>query len=323
MKKLIDTLFFIFLIICCSFAFGKESKTKDMEVYLKDLISSRIKINGYNYQQIVYQKVCPYMRGLKDIESAQKINGDIRQKILQEVVKIYDKAFDFSVDHSLIFCVYNYYSATKLKNPSEFFKIALKIVSPKKLRLLKDKFNTCDRVDKEGNGDGVNIPLKKTSYLIPKKQYQIMSPSLRLRYIKEIKKAFLHFEIDIKNQRQQKKTAWLNFLNFFIPPAFSAVVFSEPCLIGGNLNETVFSEYLKRDICPSRDNHCDGSENKFECGFIFNHKCIPIDPNDSISERCYNASKNTPIDRKDYIVARDKPFHYFCHSRLERESCLF
>ncbi len=315
MKRSLGTLLFLFLIICCSFVFGKEAKTKDMEVYLEDLMSSRTRINANNYQQIVYQKVCPYMRALQNIEPIQKNNKKTRQHILQEVVKIYDKAFDFSGDHHLMYCVYNYYSATKSKNPIEFFKIAQKIVSPEKLRILKDRWKTCDKEEKKGNGGGANILFKKqSSYLIPKEQYKQMSSSLRLSYIKKIKKAFLHFEMNIRNKRKQKKkTAWFNFLNFFIKPAFAQS--TRTCLIGGKIRNKIFSSRRNKYVCPVRGNSCGGSESNFKCGFVFNNKCIPIKPVRSLSERCYKASENEPINPRDYEMYQseiDNTINNFC-----------
>ena len=177
----------LFLSISSPVIFAQSATPKPLSFYLEDLVSASKDMNGYNYQRTVYQKVCPYMEILQQIEQTQKINPKTRRHFLAEVVKIYDKVFDFSGNHHLMYCVYHYYSPTK--SSKEFFEIAERIVSPSKLSFLKDRYETCDQEEKEGNGDGANILSKKeSSYFIPKEQYQKMSASLRLSYIKKTKK---------------------------------------------------------------------------------------------------------------------------------------
>ena len=325
-SKPLRGLLIIFLSLSSSFAFAQESKIKDLQFYLKDLVSVRKKISGYNYQHSVYNKVCPYMKSLQQIESKEQINPTTRKKILKEVVKIYDKAYDFSGDHNLMYCVYHYY--TPKKSPKEFFEIAEELVSPSKLSFFKDRWRTCEKEEREGNGDGFNISSKKESapsskkkstlqskkkpslsskknLFLSKEQYQSLSPALRLSYIKKIKKAFLDFELSMKNQWQpkKKKTAWLNSLNFFIKPALSdSYKTGEPekCLIGGYVRDVV--EESGKKVCPTDGRGCgEGGDQNFRCGLIFKEACIPIESADSISEtadtiskRCYEASKNEP-----------------------------
>ena len=123
-----NLLFYICLSLFSPFATAQQSATRPLPFYLTNLISAGKNINSFNYEKVVYQKICPYMESLQLIESKQKINQTTRKQILEEVVQIYDKALNFSSEHYLMYCLYNYYSSTKSSN--EIWTITQKILSP-------------------------------------------------------------------------------------------------------------------------------------------------------------------------------------------------
>ena len=306
---------------------AQSAKANDrLQFYLTDLRSATAQIHYHNYEEVVYQKVCPYMENLHSMERAQKINPSLRQKILNEVVRIYDKAFDFSGEHYLMYCIYNYYKSTNKAN--EIFQITQRFLSPKKQKKFKRMWKICDQEEREGNGDShptvsAKKSLNKHSYLLPKEDYKNLTLAFRLNYIKKIKRAFLKFEVDTRKSALEHKTASL--LNFFI--ARSLASSQGQCLIGGKMRSLVYSQRLRRTVCPVYGNSCDGSKNNFQCGPVFSSKCIPINPVRSISERCYKSSQNEPLPLKNYEKYKsdfDNTIKQYCRGkRAKRVGCIY
>ena len=339
---------FIYITFLCCFAisghlcFAQKTATQNsLHFYLTDLISAGSDIQNHNYEEVIYQKVCPYMDGLHSMElnqtgSAHPARGAVsiatRQKLLEEVVQVYGRVFDFSDEHYLMYCIYNYYKSKKTGN--EIFKITQQVLSNKKQKQFKGMWEICDREEKTGNGDNPQISAKNPPidhpYLLPTENYKNMSSSLRLSYIKKIKKAFLQLELNQTGSRQAKSSqmenliAFLKLSSFFIEPSFAQ--FQGRCLIGGNMRPLTYSKRLKRKVCPIYGNSCGGSKNNFKCGPIFNNKCIPINPVRSMSQRCYQASQKEPVnpeDYKEYKSFADNVIKQYCIGRrAKRAGCI-
>ncbi len=273
-----------------------------LDFYLNDLQKARKNMHYGNYEKVVYQKVCPYLESLS--EHTQKLDRVKKQKILEEAVRIYDKALDFSKEHYLMYCLYNYYEAT---GADEIFQISKRLLSEKKQKQFQDMWAICDREEKEGNGDQVKSSTKKykKSYLLPEKDYKNMSSASQLGYIKKVKKTFLQLEKTAKKTLssaiEQKDRALLKFLNFFfIEYSRADLEVEDKCLIGGRIRELVYSNAHRRMVCPTYGNRCEGVKNSFQCGPVFNNQCIPNNPARTISQRCYEASLNKPVKPKEY-----------------------
>ncbi len=271
---------------------------KKPDFYITDLKTSRQSLNYNNYENTVYQKICHYMKELKSLESKNKISQTNRKKFLKEVVKIYDKVLDFSGEHFIMYCVYNYYESAE---PTEILNLSKKILSKKKQKKFKRMLKLCDKEQKTGNGDNSKKFQAKIIWkpvqLLSSSDYSSFSPSSRENYIKKIKQSYLQFERNVDEGLfpLQAKTTIFNFL---IPSALAST--SGKCLIGGVIRDTAYSSKLKRKVCPVYGRNCENRENTFQCGVVFNNKCISINPVRSLSKRCYQASQGTSINPADY-----------------------
>ncbi len=288
-----------------SFANQKPPPTKDkFDFHINDLTNASENINRNNYEKIIYQKVCPYMKHLKSLEAKDQINQEKRKHFLETVVKVYDEALNLSSEYYLMSCLYNYYNSAE---PSELMDINKKLLSKENQQKIKELLELYDREEKEGNGDDpqdfiYSTEVKsKTSLLLPLKDYEKLSDQAQLTYIQKIKAYYLQFEESVINDLpiQPESTAQLPMFNFFIITA-SADNFKGKCLIGGVVRSTVYSRRLKRQACPIFGRGCNGSPNNFKCGIIFNNKCISINPVKSISKRCYEAAKDEPVNKAQY-----------------------
>ncbi len=314
-------LFFLLFSIGTSVAVTKNKSTKDpdpqellsrkptkMLTNLNDYSSSLMELkktmNQGNYKTIVYEKVCPYMEALKTFDSKDKINQKKRKQFLEEVVKIYGKVFDFPFEYSVMYCVYNYY---KSPNPPEILEIVKKLLPEKKQKEFTGLLKVCDQEEREGNGDNPkNVPYEQTSrsqtpsLLLSSQNYQSLSASDRLSYIKKLKMYYLQFELDVQKELslQLGRINSLLLFDFLISQAVAS--FKGKCLIGGVVRKTYYSKRLKRRICSVWRRQCDGRSDTFQCGQIFGNECININPTRSISNRCYEASKNKAMSPKDY-----------------------
>ena len=298
--------------------------------YLKELQKARQNIRYENYEQVVYQKICPYLKDIKSMElKNQELDQNTRIKIVTEAVKIYNKALDFSEEHYLMYCLYNYYENA---HSDEVFRISKKFLPLKKQKQFKDMWALCDRETKEGNGDQVNTPLEQPYLLLPEENYKAMSEGLQLSYIKKVKKAFFNLENTATNpvlSAEQKTGSFLKFLNFFFikySQADLGVELKDKCLIGGQIRDRIYSHKLRRTVCPTKNNTCGEAKNSFKCGPIFNNKCIAYHPVGTISKRCYKASINKPISPEDYKKYKshfDKIVTEYCTGRRTRlASCI-
>ena len=305
------------------------SGSSRLNVYLTDLNLAVQNIQENNYEQVVYQKVCPYMNKLQLLEQQQKIHPQIRQKFLELVVNVYGRAFDFSQEHYLMYCLYNYYKSSK--PPEDILRISQQILSHKKQTQFISMWKICDKEEKQGNGDNHTVSAKNTSnknsYLLSKEDYANISPDFRLSYIQKIKKAFLDFELN-QTARQvvsfEKRANFKAFLfDFFVVSALA----QSQCLIGGKMRPLVYSKRLRRTVCPVYGNSCGGSKNNFQCGVVFSSACIPINPVRSVSERCYKASQNEPLSLKNYAKYKsyfDNVINNYCVGRkAKRAGCIY
>ncbi len=278
---------------------NQNTTYKNPDFYIRDLIATRKNLNYKNYYITVYQKICPYMKALQSMNAKKQISPQKRVRFIREVVKIYDKVFDFSGEHYVMYCVYNGHKPSEL---NEILSISRTILSRKKQKKITKMLQLCHKEKKEGNGDNPKHLKPKFSWkniqLLPSSNYGNLSSSARHNYIKNVKKSFLHFELAVKDKSPaQKKTALL-FPFFFIAKAQANP--ANQCLIGGVMREKTYNEYLKKVICPTFERECEGRPETFQCGAVFNNKCISRKPATSISDRCYKASENIPISSQDY-----------------------
>ena len=309
-----------------------QRESQRLKGYLTDLNLAVQDIHYNNYEQVVYQKVCPYMDKLQRMEQQQKVPPPTRQKILESVVRIYGKAFDFSQEHYLMYCLYNYYKSKK--PPVEILKISQRVLSVAKQKQFQSMWQICDKEDREGNGDKPIVSANKTPdkrfYLLSKADYESMSPALRLSYIQKTKKAFLDFELSQTDSWQvsslEKEADFKDFLfDLFLVSALAQS--KGRCLIGGKMRPLVYSKRLNRTVCPVYGNNCGGSKNNFQCGVVFSSACIPINPVRSVSERCFQASKNKSLSPKDYAKHKsyvDNVINQYCVGRrAKRAGCMY
>ena len=244
------------------------------------------------------------MEHLKSLEAKDQINREKRKHFLETVVKIYDETLNLSSEYYLMSCLYNYYNSAE---PNELMEINKKLLSKKNQQKIEELLNLYHIENKEGNGDdpqGFTYSTEKksqTSLLLPLEDYKKLSDDTRLTYIQQIKTHYLHFEESVINDLpiQPESTVQLPIFNFLIITA-AADSFKGKCLIGGVVRSTVYSRRLKRRACPIFGRGCNGSNDNFQCGVIFNNKCISINPVRSLSKRCYEAAKNEPVNTDQY-----------------------
>lgn len=327
-----------------------------LDSYIKDLEATENKINRNNYENIIYQKVCPYMAKLKKLEKKSKIDEKDRKSFLKAVVKVYDKAFNFSDEHYLMYCIYNYYQSP---NPKEVLDISATLLSKKKQIQTQRMLKLCHQENKTGNGDSANTftysNKKYASFsfsMLSKEKYRTLSPTAQMNYIQEIKKHYLQFElkaikesaiiiggkrnnssllysiISFKNQNKyisDKNQIGLFFFNLLTP--YAEANWDNKCVIGGVIRTRSYSKKLKRAVCSVWGRSCNGDSNKFKCGDIFNNKCISIHPIKTISQRCYEASKDEPINTANYenykSSIEDVVKNYCVGDRSRYASCRF
>ena len=281
-----------------------NTPNNQLDFHIQDLIDASKSITYNNYENVVYQKICPYIEQLKLSEQKNQINQNKRKHFLEVIATIYDKVLTLSSEYYLISCIYNYYNSA---NPSEWLEISKKLLSKKNQQKIKELLNLYHIEDEEGNGDdpqGFTYSTEKksqTSLLLPLKDYKKLSDYNQLTYIQQIKIHYLQFEESVINDLpiQLENTVQLPIFNFFIIVA-AADSFKGKCLIGGVVRSTVYSSRLKRQACPIFGRGCNGSPDNFKCGTLFNDKCISINPVRSLSNRCYEAAKNEPVNIEEY-----------------------
>ena len=210
----------------------------------------------------------------------------------------------------------------------------------------------CHQENKIGNGDNANTftysNKKYSSFsfnILSKEKYKQLSLSAQLNYIQKIKKYYLQFELDIIKETSVLIGANKNnspfpyftflfenqinlfFLTLLTPYADAKTNWDTKCVIGGVIRTKSDSKKLKRSVCSVWGRSCNGNNNKFKCGDIFNNKCIDIHPFDTISERCYEASKDEPINIENYehfiSSIKDVVEEYCVENRSRYVSCRF
>ena len=337
---------------------NKQTYTNSsLNFYIKDLTTEEKRINRNNYENIIYQKVCLYMEDLKKTEKKSKIDANHRKSFLKSVVKIYDKAFNLSDEHYLMYCIYNYYQSPA---PREILTISSTLLSEKKQKQMQRMLKLCHQENKTGNGDSADtFTYSDQKYpailfnMLSKEKYKQLSLSARLNYIQKIKKYYLQFELDIIKETSVligthkntppfpylifpagslKRYISENKINLFLftlltPYAEAQTNWDNKCVIGGVTRKRSYSKKLKRSVCSVWGRSCDGDSNKFKCGDIFNNKCINIHPVKTISQRCYEASKDEPINTADYehykSSIEDVVKNYCVGDRSRYASCRF
>ena len=120
-----------------------------LDLWVLDLQKEGKRTNFHNHREIVYNKICPLMDQLKNMEEKSRVPGDKRQRFLVSVLRIYDKVLGFSLDHNVVGCLYDYYMSS---SPDELLKLAKDVLSPHNTQLLKNSLKTYEREFKEGSG---------------------------------------------------------------------------------------------------------------------------------------------------------------------------
>lgn len=337
-------LFFSFYLVCfnTTYSFALKgnalSKENTANFYISDFKEIKESMNENNYEDLVYNKVCSHMNQIHSPLFLQSLNSTKKKQILTELVKVYGRVLDFSEEHYLMYCIYDHYQSPQ---PEELEEISKKILSSEKQKQFNDMFDLCHQENIKGNGDD---PLLKpfdtqsSSKLLPVKVYRKLSAYFQKSYIKKIKEYFLQFEqraekelsIPRENTEQSLEKSSMGtkgqsfLLELFFPYVF-ANSFKNRCLIGGVFQEISYSKRLKRNSCSVWGRECNGSKNNFQCGAVFNNKCIPINPVRSISKRCYQVSKDDPVlpdFYKDYKNSVESILDEYCSGRRKnRVSC--
>lgn len=308
----------------------KPVKTKNnLDFYTQDLMNAGKNVTRDNYESIIYQTVCPYMNQLKSFETKGQVDQKKRKRFLETVVGLYDQALNWSSEHYLVSCIYHYYGSL---DSNELADINKKFLSKKNQQKMKKLLNLCAQEQEEGNGDDPKGFIystgnqSKTSLLLPLEDYEKLSEQARLTYIQKIKSYYLDFEREVikESPTQPESVVQLPILNFLIMSAV-ADEFKGKCLIGGVMRKTIYSKKLKRRACPIFGRACNGSKNNFQCGDMFNNKCISINPVGTLSNRCYKETKNEPVSTEQYEEYRESIQRiisgYCTGKRADRDSC--
>ncbi len=297
----------------------------NLDFYTRDLIKAGKNVTRGNYENIIYQKVCPYMSRLKSFETKGQVDKKKRKRFLEVVVGLYDQALNLSSEYYLMSCIYNYYGSSA---PGELMNIGKKVLSDKNQREMRNLLKLYETEDREGNGDdpkGFTYSTdnrSKTSLLLPLEDYEQLSKQAQLTYIQKTKSYYLDFEKEVIESLPVQPESVVQFpiLNFLIIPAV-ANEFKGKCLIGGVIRKTVYSKRLKRQACPIFGRACNGSTDNFQCGGVFNNKCISINPVKSISQRCYEAAKDEPVNSEQYEEYRgsvESILNQYCVGKRKR-----
>lgn len=142
---------------------------------------------------------------------------------------------------------------------------------------------------------------KKRLKLLPVSAYRRLSSSAKHKYIKNVKKIFLKFELAVKDTASvQSDTALLllikraNFL--FISRANAAQ--GDPCIVGG-----VLRTRNAEDKCPMDDRICELGPGSFRCGDVYGNHCIMNNSwalRQTVSDRCHDESTALRVSALNY-----------------------
>ena len=120
-----------------------------LDLWVVDLQKEVKRTNFHNHREIVYNKICPLMDRLKNLEEKAKVSGEKRQRFLVSVLRVYDKVLGFSLDHNVVGCLYDYYMTS---SPDELFKLSKDVLSPHNTQVLKNGLKTYETEFNEGSG---------------------------------------------------------------------------------------------------------------------------------------------------------------------------
>ena len=331
------------------------------EKWIRSLRQDRKKLNAKNFPYILDGRVCGYLQKLKEAEKQKKgrppLSAIKKKDFFKEVLRIYGKALDHTLDHNHFYCLYHYFGSPR--HP-KILELGGAFLSAEKREKLLGRLEVCHGVEIEGNGDDPNNPggssrmreLYKSQKESEKKQpgksgkdaaadppplkllppavYGKMPYKLQKRYSNSARRAFLELEKDSEKKspaaRQAQAAPLPAFLlwPFFASAAEAGLARPARCLIGGALRKTVYQDQTGRYVCPTRDNPCEGQKDGFKCGLVFNEKCVSRNPVKSLSKRCYEAAREEPVSHEKYRQFSDSlrgDFDAYCRDHARGAAC--
>ena len=328
------------------------------EKWIRRLIQDRKKINSRNFAYIIEKGACGYLQKLKDAQARQAGKNPLsaiqEEAFFKEVLRVYGKALDYTLDHNYFYCLYNYFGSPR--HP-KILEISAAVLSKKKQEKLLDRLKICHEAEVEGNGDnpGKNSRMREISYESLKKEkskkgkskkgssaalslkllsppvYRKMPYKFQKQYSNSARRSFLELEKasgkkapPAKRARAAPMPGFLLFPLFPLAAEASLVSGSSECLVGGVLRKTVYQSQTGRYVCPTMNNPCEGQKDGFRCGAVFNEKCVSRNPVKSISQRCYEAAREEPVSPEKYKQFADSlrgDFDSYCKSRARSSAC--
>ncbi len=134
-------------------------------------------------------------------------------------------------------------------------------------------------------------------------QYQNLSEDLKIVYTRNIRQVYFEFEKSVNsnyhvastNHYDEKQHSTRIKNNIFTTLISLANAYDRTCMVGGMPADLV------SDKCSTAGVACGGKKDSYLCGPLFGGACVDRYPADTLSDRCYDDSKNkTPLSIKDF-----------------------
>ena len=218
-----------------------------------------------------------------------------------EIVKVYGKVLDYSMDHNYMYCLYHYFKSPK---PEEIFHISKQVLNQIKHKQFLDRLKTCHKEETEGNGDEhekieIYQKEKKEEFHLQKETFYDRSILDQFFYNKDL----THL---VRNGLHFSGSLFLDDLSSLLTLKDQ----KNKCFIGGVFKKLFYSRSKRRYVCLPEGNRCNGVDS-FKCGLIFNEKCVSLYPVRSLSKRCYEAAKEEFFDEQEYYKYMETVHSYY------------
>ena len=284
---------------------------ESLDKWLLHLKKERKNINAENFPYVLESNIC---RPLKELKQANlPVSEEKLRAFFLEVVKVYGKVLDYSMDHNYMYCLYHYFKTPK---PEEILNISKQVLNQIKHKNFLDRLNACHKEEMEGNGDGYE---KIEIYQEEEKEEEEEFLENEIFYDHSIPEQSFYSNKKIiyltKNEYlHPSDSPFLDDLNFLLILKET----KNKCFIGGVFKKLFYSRSKKRYVCLPEGKRCNGADS-FKCGFIFNEKCVPLYPVRSLSKRCYEAAKEELFDEREYYKYMETVHLYYEFYCSERE----
>jgi len=150
-------------------------------------------------------------------------------------------------------------------------------------------------------------------------EFSRWTPNAKMEYIRDFRTAVTQLELDAHDWQVVQAPAtreplWLHALQLLLPKASANA--SNQCLVGGWLRQLVPGPG-GTSLCPTSGKPCDGrGDQSFQCGTIYNNRCVPRYPVQNLTLRCHTAAGDqipTQLEYEDKKAFIDRILSS-CHS---------